>query len=73
MEMYLKQIIDKTTPVLMSHWRRNDLHRKVIEMAIKFLRIGFNKGELKETVEHEVAKAIDKALVYYVNILGEEV
>jgi hypothetical protein len=72
-ECTLDEFIEKVLTVLLDHQKRNKLKRKVVETAVAFLRISFDKKELKGTIEYEVANAIQSAMIYYANCLGEEV
>lgn len=72
-ECSLEEFIEKVAPVLAEHQRRNKLQAKVIDTTAGFLRIKFEWKELKGTVEYEVASAIEIALIYYVNYLGETI
>jgi hypothetical protein len=72
-ECTLEEFITKTLPTLQGHQQRNKLKAKVVKTAAEFLRIKFDRKELKGTIEYEVATAIQEALIYYVNCLGEEV
>lgn len=72
-ECALDEFINKVAPVLQDHQKRNKLKPKVVSLAADFLRLKFDAKELKGTVEYEVCNAIDMALIYYVNVLGEEV
>lgn len=67
------EFIEKVMPVLKEHMTKNKLKPKVVKLAASFLRIKFDKAELKGTIEYEVATAIEESLIYHVNCLGEEV
>jgi hypothetical protein len=67
----LENFIEKVTPVLQDHIRKNNLSSKVVKTAISFLRLKFDNKELKGEIGYEVAKAIEESLIYYVNCLGE--
>ena len=65
--------VGKCATALQDHQKRNTLSPKVVKMAAQFLRIKFDKKELKGTVDYEVSTAIEEALIYYVNCKGEDV
>lgn len=67
----LEEFGNKMAPVLLEHIEKNKLERKVYETAVSFLRIKFDRGELKGTVEYEVSTAIEESMIYYTNCLGE--
>ena len=69
----LEEFIEKVLPILKEKQSKHQLENKVVKVAAQFLRIGFDKKELAGTVEYEVDKAIDESLIYFVNILGEDV
>jgi hypothetical protein len=69
----LDEFIAKVFPVLQEHRTRNLLKPKVVNTAAQFLRIKFDRKELKGEIEYEVSIAIQESLIYYVNCLGEEV
>lgn len=69
----LEEFIEKVLPVLKEKQSKHQLKNKVVKVAAQFLRIGFDNKELAGTVEYEVNKAIDESLIYFVNILGEDV
>jgi len=66
---FIKQVCD----ILKEQAKRNRLKPKVVTMAAQFLLIKFEKKELKGTAQHEVTKAVEESLIYFVNVLGEEV
>jgi hypothetical protein len=68
----IEDFIAKVLPVLNGHKVRNNLSTKTIKTAAQFLRLRFDKGDLTGTIDYEVAHSIEMALVYYVNVLGEE-
>lgn len=72
-ECSFEEFTKKVIPVLRSEQLKNKLSQKVVLMAASFLRIKFDRKELKGTINNEVSLAIDNALMYYVNIKGEEV
>lgn len=72
-ECSLDEFIDKVIPVWQEHQKKNKLSRKVMELSAQFLRIKFDNKELKGTIEYEVAKAIEESMMYYVNIIGEDI
>lgn len=72
-ECTLEEFIEKVSPVLQAQQIKHNLKNKVAKTAAGFLRLKFDNKELKGKVEYEVAKAIDEALIYYVNVLGEDV
>jgi hypothetical protein len=72
-ECTLEEFIEKVVPVLQEHIQKNKLHIKVVKLAISFLRIHFEEKTLPDTVEKAVSKSIEEALIYYVNIMGEDV
>lgn len=72
-ECTLDEFIAKASVVLMEHRDKNKLKPKVVSLAAQFLRIEFEAKTLKGTVEYEVSRAIDGALIYFVNVAGEEI
>jgi hypothetical protein len=72
-ECSLQEFIDKVSPVVQEHWNKHNLKKKVVLLAASFLRIKFERKELKGTIEYEVCSAIECAAIYFVNVLGEEV
>ena len=73
-ECTLDEFIAKVLPVVQEHYKKHsDLTPKVIKLAMQFLRLHFDAKELKGTIEHEVSRAIDESLIYYVNCTGEGV
>ena len=72
-ECTLQEFIDKTIPEMQAQQQKHTIGMKVVKTACAFLRIKFDRKELKGTVEYEVANAIQEALIYYANVLGEEV
>ena len=72
-ECTVEQFINQVLPVVQEHQKRNHLSHKVVTTVCQFLRIKFDRKELKGTPEHEVATAIEESLIYYVNVKGEEV
>lgn len=69
----MKELIEKAIPILEAHRVRNKLHRKVIATAYQLLLYMFRKGELSDNLDRDVANAIEMAMIYYANCLGEEV
>lgn len=72
-ECTLEEFIEKVAHVLQEHQNKNNFKRKVFETAAGFLRLKFDNKELKGEIEYEVAKAIENSLMYYANVLGEDV
>lgn len=72
-ECNLDEFIDKVIPAWQEHQKKNKLSKKVMELSAQFLRIKFDNKELKGTIEYEVAKAIEESMMYYVNVLGEDI
>lgn len=72
-ECSLEQLIEKVVPVLQDHQRRNLIPDRVLKTAAHFLRIKFDRKELAGEINYEVTCAIQEALIYYVNCLGEDV
>jgi len=69
----LYELIEKVIPEIQKQQIKNKVPKRIITTAIGFLRVGFDQQKLKGTIEYEVANAIQGALIYHVNILGEEV
>jgi len=67
------EFIQKVIPEVQSQQLKHTIGMKVVKTACSFLRIKFDRKELKGTVEYEVANAIQESLIYYANCLGEEV
>ena len=72
-ECTLEEFIEKVAPVLKSHQQKNNLSSNIIKTAAQFLRLNFDEKSLKGTIEYEVSKAIECSLMYYANVLGEEI
>lgn len=72
-ECTLEEFIDKVIPIWKEHQIKNKLSRKVMELSAQFLRIKFDRKELKGTIEYEVSKAIEESMIYFVNGLGEDI
>lgn len=72
-ECSLQEFINKASPVLDEHWHKNKLDIKVVKLAAQLLRMEYDSKELKGTIDYEVTSAIDNALVYLVNVCGEDV
>ena len=69
----LEEFIEKVLPILKEKQSKHRLKNKVVKVAAQFLRIKFDEKELAGTIEYEVNKAIDESLIYFVNVLGEDV
>jgi len=69
----LMSVIQLLTPEIQRQQTKHKVPNKVITTAIGFLRLKYDEQKLAGTVQHEVALAIDEALVYHVNVLGEDV
>lgn len=69
----LDEFIEKVLPTLKAKQSKHKLKNKVVKMAAQFLRLKFDLKELAGTIEYEVNKAIDESLIYFVNVLGEDV
>lgn len=72
-ECSLDKFINKVIPVWQEHQVMNKLSKKVMELSAQFLRIKFDNKELKGTIEYEIAKAIEESMIYYINVLGEDI
>ena len=72
-ECTLQEFIDKTIPEMQAQQQKHSIGMKVVKTACAFLRLKFDRKELKGTIEYEVAKAIEESLIYYTNCVGEEV
>jgi hypothetical protein len=68
-----EEFMDLVTPVIRAEQLVHSIPKKVVILACKFLRLGYDQHELKGTVAYEVSTAIDQALVYFTNVLGEDV
>jgi len=69
----LMDAIQLLTPEIQRQQAKHKVPTKVVKTAIGFLRLKYDDHKLAGTVQHEVALAIDEALVYHVNVLGEDV
>ena len=71
-ECSLEEFANKVIPEVLKQSKINHLHTKVIKLGCSFLRTRYDHKELKGTIEYEVSRALDEALVYYVNGKGED-
>jgi hypothetical protein len=72
-ECTLDEMINKCSPVLQAQWNKHKLKKEVVKLAASFLRIKFERKQLKGEIGYEVCQAIDESLIYHVNCLGVEV
>lgn len=69
----LEEFVTKVSPAILQRAKKHNLKPKVVMMATSFIRNKFELGDLAGTIEYEVSKVIEEALMYYVNVLGEDV
>lgn len=72
-ECGLGEFIDKVSPVLSVCIVKDKLSPKVVELSAGFLRLKFDNKELKGTIDYEVKQAVQEALIYFVNVAGEDI
>lgn len=66
----LDECFTKISPIAQEHCAKDNIDNKTIGLAANFLRIKFERKELKGTIEYEVSKAFEEALIYYTNVEG---
>lgn len=72
-ECTLQEMIAKVQPVFLEIQKTHNLPHKVVKFACGYMRYKFDNKELKGTIAYEVDSAIDYSLVYFTNVLGEDV
>jgi hypothetical protein len=68
----IRELEDMVVPEFMKQGNKNRLEKKVMELAIRFLRVKFDEGEMTGSIHYEVSKAIEHALMCYAYCGKEE-
>lgn len=71
-ECTLEEFINKVIPECNKQQKENKITNRIMKLGCSFLKLKFDDKELKGTIEYEVAKAIEEAMIYYTNVLGED-